>query len=285
MNLGHIRFRELTILVERMGASLSRWSPGALQLNELEMLRRELEIGKQIPLAEVHVSFGSLLTYKGEQVVLYIKDTRLDKFTLLNDIENSRRFHIAECETLQRMREEGRYERYVVTTNKTGVFKVEATDKMSGVVEELDAPLGVCRNCLKELNWRSYNDKSSEKKKLWKAFMLEEFFREFSTFFVGRPTYSDVTAPRGGYAREWSVISLRVRASRSWICEDCRVNLSQHKNLLHCHHKNGVTSDNSPWNIAVLCVLCHAKQPAHNFMKPAAAERILIEQLRKQQKV
>lgn len=281
MNLRLLEFQELSILIERMGGGPSTWKPGSQRLDPLEELRRELEVGKEIPLADVTVSFGSLLTYKGEQVVLYIKDTRLEKDTLLYDIEHSRRFHIADCETLQRMREEGRYERYVVTTRKDGKFSVEATDHLTGYVEELEAPLGVCRNCLKGLNWMNFeNSGFNEKKRLWKEFVLEDFFREFSTFFAHKPTHTDQTAPRGGYAREWSMLSTKIRRDRNWTCEDCGVNLSEHHRLLHCHHKNGVVSDNSPRNIAALCVLCHAKQPAHNYIKPKPADRLLIEQLR-----
>ncbi len=279
-----LTFPELGRLVTRMGAASSHWTPNNKPLDALELLRAELAEGKEIPLSEVEVSFGGLLTYQGEQVVLYIKDTRQERSTLLHDREEARRFHIAECRTLDRMRREGRFERYVVTTRRDGLFLVEATDPMSGSVEELEARLGVCRNCLAELDWKRYGDlNSNEKKHIWNEFSLDDFFAEFATFFRSNPVYSDETAPRGGYAKNWSRISERIRAERNWQCEECGVDLSDHRHLLHCHHKNGVVSDNNSANIAVLCLLCHSEQPAHNYLKPNPKYRLLIEHLRAQQ--
>lgn len=279
-----LAFPELGHLVARMGAASSQWTPNNEPLNALELLRAELAEGKEIPLSEVKVSFGGLLTYQGEQVVLYIKDTRQERHTLLHDREEARRFHIAECRTLDRMRREGRFERYVVTTRKDGLFLVEATDPMTGSVEELKAPLGVCRNCLTELDWRRYSDLNGvEKKLIWNEFSLDDFFAEFATFFRSKPVHTDETAPRGGYAKNWSRLSERIRAERGWQCEECGVDLSDHHRLLHCHHKNGVVSNNSSSNIAVLCLICHSEQAAHNYLKPNPKYRLLIERLRAQQ--
>lgn len=223
-----LAFPELAHLIVRMGAASSQWAPNNEPLDVLKLLRAELAEGKEIPLSEVKVSFGGLLTYQGEQVVLYIKDTRQERYTLLHDREAARRFHIAECRTLDRMRHEGRFERYVVTTSRNGLFLVEATDHLTGSVEELEAPLGVCRNCLSELDWKRYGDLSSNVKKLiWNEFSLDDFFAEFATFFRSRPVHSDKTAPRGGYAKNWSRLSEAFRAERNWRCEECGVDLSE----------------------------------------------------------
>lgn len=278
----NVNFSELTTVVQRMGARASSWSPNVENLGDLQRLVKELEEGIEIPLGEVETVHGGLLCYKGEQVVLYIKDTRQDRQTLLHDFESSRRFHVAECRTLRDMRHKGRFERYVVTTRKDGLFSVEATDYITKEHEELEAPLRVCKNCLNALNWRRYSTVSSASKwQLWVDFSLDDFFSEFSTFFYSKPQHSDATAPRGGYAKHWSEVSYRIREERGWKCEICKVILSQYPSLLHCHHRNGVTSDNSDKNIAVLCKLCHAEQPGHSRLKPSSKDRVVIEGLRR----
>ena len=274
-----LEFPEFRSLIVRMGAKESIWKPPIRELSDREKRIVELEEGKEIPLEDVDTSFGALLTYQGEQVVLYIKDTRQDRQTLLYEFEKSKRFHIADCRTLNDMRQKGRFERYVVTNRKDGEFLVEATDAITGIVEELEAPLGVCRNCLTALNWKSYYD-LGRPKHIWDEFTLEEFFAEFATFFGSKPRYSDKTAPPGGYAKDWSRIAFRLKKQRNWCCDECGVDLSDHPSLLHGHHKNGVVSDNRPENIDVLCIVCHSEQPAHQRLKPSVRVKIQIESLR-----
>ena len=281
-----LKFADLAHLVSLMGAQPSDWKPSETLLDPIEILRGELAEGREVhDINEVEVKDDVLLTYKGQQVVLYIKDTRKDRFTLLNDQEHAPRFHVAECSTLDRMRREGRFERYVVTTRKDGKFRVEAMDFYSGETEELEAPLHVCRNCLSVLNWKGYREKS-KRAKLWlrDEFSMEDFFAEFATYFRSKPSHSDESAPTGGYCADWSKISEALRSQKNWRCDKCRVDLTNHRSLLHCHHKNGVTSDNRPDNIAVLCVLCHAEEPSHGWMKPSVRARMQIESLRAQQR-
>lgn len=279
-----LEFPEFRSLMVRMGAQESDWEiidPGLIGRKKVI---DELKEGKEIPLEAVSTSFGGLLTYQGEQVVLYIKDTRQDRRTLLDDPENSRRFHIADCRTLDDMRRKGRFERYVVTIRKDGKFLVEATDPITREVEELEAPLKVCRNCLTALNWEGYDDLRLKQYQIWREFTLEDFFAEFSTFFRSKPRYSDDTAPPGGYAKNWSRIALRLKERRNWRCDECGVDLSDDRKLLHGHHKNGVTSDNRPENIEVLCVVCHSEKPDHQRLKPSVEAKERIESLRRKRK-
>ena len=279
-----LAFPEFRTLKARMGAQESLWRLPSPTLNERETLIAELEEGKEIPLEDVETNFGGLLSYKGEQVVLYIKDTRQDRFTLLHDIGKSRRFHVFDCRTLDEMKGKGKFERYVVTTRKDGGFLVEATDSITGSVEEIEAPLAVCMNCLKELKWKGWIS-LKQSRDIWENFSLQDFFAEFATFFSSKPQYSDETAPRGGYAEDWHQIATAMKQQRSWHCDKCGVNLSEPQNqrLLHGHHKNGVVSDNRPSNIDVLCLLCHSEQPDHQWMKPSIKDRLRIEELRRRQ--
>ena len=107
---------ELNALVQKMRAEPSPWVPGENELSPRQKLLNELDAGGiSINLEDVDPGPGGLLEYNGEQVILYIKDTRASKDTLKHSPEDSRRFHIAECDTLSTMRDKGRYERYVVT--------------------------------------------------------------------------------------------------------------------------------------------------------------------------
>ena len=100
-------------------------------LDPRQQLLTKLREGIEIDLAEVEVGAGQLLTYKGEQVILYIKDTGSSYWTLKNEPEKSKRFHISDCQTLVNMRGAGRYERYVVTNRTDGLFLVDWFDHES----------------------------------------------------------------------------------------------------------------------------------------------------------
>ena len=273
-----IDFQPLRQVRETMGAEMSAWTPRREQTAELEPFERRVsrqEVDQIVPLDGV-----GPLVYQGEQILLYIKDTRLDLHTLIHDPENSPRFHIAECETIEQMRRGNRFERYVMTNRIESNFKVEATDPNTGTVEELETELYVCKNCLKALDLR--NDRSN-----WPAFSMAAFFRNHETFFSDLPRHTDATAPPGGYTENWEFISRTYRAQQRWTCEECRVRLDNRENhrLLHCHHKNGVVSDNRPENLQALCVECHARQPGHGRYPPNDEERELLGRLREDQGV
>lgn len=266
-------FVELETLRRRMSAPASAWTPSAEGLGEREQLRRELEQGKEIELGDVEAGPGGLLIYKGEQVLLYIKDTRSTKWTLENEPEKSRRFHVAECDTLSKMRGEGRFERYVVTNRHDGRFKVDWLDPESRQSGEVEAELKVCKNCLGTISWRSFEGLGSVRDKVWREFDLTDFLLEYATFFRQLPSRRDNTAGPSGYVANWSEISQKCRTAANWTCQSCRVVLKDKPRLLHVHHRNGVTSDNTNENLMVLCVECHADQPAHGHLRPKESDR------------
>lgn len=277
-----LAFPNLTALVTRMGAERSTWT-AAMRLQGREPWQDKLAgSGIEIQVEEVQPVAGGLLGYRGENVVLYIKDTRQDPFILLNDPENARRFHVWDCAVLKEMRAKGRGERFVVTQRTDGLFTVTGKDPMTGTMTpEMDAPLRVCKVCLREMNFEGYAEKKhGGKKAIWDSFDLSDFFRSHATFFRSKPERSDKDPSTGGYVENWSAISNKMRQTRNWTCEGCGVRLSDHKRLLHCHHINGVYSDNRPSNLQVLCVVCHADQPLHGHMRVTAAERATIEGLR-----
>jgi hypothetical protein len=275
-------FPDLVRLLDRIGARPSSdWRPGPAPLDPREVLREELRQGKEIPLDAI-TDHGGLLVHEGEPVVLYILETRLPRFTVENDPDNSRRFHVAECRTLTKMRAAGRRERYVASQSKTGVFRVTCIDEATDMpVEVAAAKLFVCKDCLHFLDWGRYaSGRTAARNTLWRSFDMQEFFATYETFFNVLPENTDQDHPIGGYVREWSELSLRIRKERGWKCEKCQVKLSEFPKLLHCHHKDGRVWDNRPSNIAALCVVCHSEEPLHGRIRVSAADRAQIERLR-----
>lgn len=275
-----IAFPALDALMHRMGAPAIQWWPGASTLAPLDTAALAGR-GIEIDLSEVEPTPEGLLTYRGEQVILYIREPgrNADRATLLNHPELGPKFHVADCSTLDEMRRKNRFERYVVTNNTSGLFTVVARDLRGRSAGELDAELKVCKNCLRHLAYKGYGQ-SGNSAKIWQGFSLPEFFKTYESRFRSKPRYTDKTAPPPGYDPDWRQISARYRASVGWKCEQCGIVMTGHKALLHTHHINGVTGDNRDANFRALCVVCHAEQPGH-AMRVRAEDRAVVEELRR----
>jgi hypothetical protein len=279
-----IQFPTLEDAKNAMGASHVDWVSAQDTLTAPDFMVELSGSGIEITLDEVESTDDGLLSYKGQQVLLYIKDTRQDHHTLLYDKKKSRRFHIADkCETLETMRFKNRYDRYVVTNRRDGMFLVDAVSIQDGSIEEIEAPLCVCKNCLKALSYGDYPSLGyHQQAEVWSSFSIESFFEEHSTSFQKIPKFTDINAP-SQYSDSWKAISNNCRENAGWICQKCAVNLGKHKNLLHVHHKNGVKGDNSPSNLQPLCVSCHRDEPGHRGMNVSAADLKALHFLRANQ--
>ena len=87
------------------------------------------------------------------QITLHI----FQPFAELDDLQQvpspKPRYHVADCLTLETMRQKGRFNRYVSTAEADGHFRVEPWDfetKTRG--EEMLSVLAPCQNCLKFLD-------------------------------------------------------------------------------------------------------------------------------------
>ena len=263
-----IAFNDLAQIVKTMGADAVAWKSGINNLEELS-IAEILLTGREISLDEVMASEHGLLTYRGEQVLLYIKDTNKDEYTLTQTPDKGPRFHVSECKTLDKMRNDKRFDRYVVTNNTSGDFIVEWKDIKKSESGETTARLKVCKNCLDRINYQNYSDSpSSGQKEIWKNFSIEEFFSTYKSNFKSKPKFTDQTAPKGRYAPDWPEISLKTRERTNWTCQQCGVYLGAggNRHFLHVHHINGVKGDNHSSNLQVLCILCHSEQPNHQHI-------------------
>lgn len=267
-------FSVLGQLAARMG------KPAAFVLPErgfrFEPLDIELENGVEIPIGEIDTSNG-LLAYKGRQVVLYIKDhTRRFDTTLANP-NKGYKFHIAQCKTLDEMQAKGQFQRYHVRNGLDRNFKIYSANHKG---PEPEVPLQVCQYCLGHLNYKNSRESSSIRYRNAKEFDMAEFFSTYSSAFTRMPRA--MADDPIGYTEDWDEISRRVREEYDYQCQECDINLHEHKSLCHVHHINGVKSDNSPDNLRVLCLDCHRK--AHGgAMHVSHADMQTITRLRREQ--
>ena len=274
----NIAFSKLEKLVRDMGASPVAWRSGANRLGELNIESLLLEGIETHDLNDVDVTEEGLLTYKGKGVLLYIKDTGVSKETNEKFPENSKKFHFSDCKTLENMKKKGKYEKYVLTTDKSGSFKVDYYEQYTNEYGETKARLKVCKNCLNKIN---YNNYLKNKEMVFDNFSIKEFFEKHHSNFKQKPKYTDKDAPPSGYTSDWNKISRKEKHLSNWTCKQCKVNLSAHRHCLHTHHKNSVKYDNNQANLEVLCQLCHAEH--HNHMKPYIRVVNTIRRLRKEQ--
>lgn len=249
----------------------------------LDPIDLELEGGKEIlDLNEVETK-GGLLSLKGRQVLLYIQDHGSGVSHALEDGENGRRFHVADCTTLHTMRADNRFERYVVTNDVKGDFLITGKDWQTEKIMNGTTRLWVCQNCLKMLRYQGA--KHGSNRHIARDFDIGDFFSTYSSFFPHLPRRRAGRYEDEVYSQDWPNIAAKYKAGKDFKCENenCGVNLRSQKSLLHVHHRNGVKGDNHPGNLEALCVACHRDQPQHNRMFNKHSDMQTINRLRREQ--
>jgi hypothetical protein len=120
-------------------------------------------------------------------------------------------------------------------------------------------PLHLCRNCsqmLSELGIDAVPDR----------FDVPAFLTSHTVGgkFRGVSTTSDFDLVPNVYSAAWPQISSSLKTLRGWTCERCYVNLSDHKHLLHAHHRDHHKANNSLFNLQALCISCHYRMHPEN---------------------
>lgn len=272
-------FKGLWDAVDTMGADRVDHDPRVRGVSGFD-IDTSLHEGLEIALDQLGVT-GGLLSVEGRQVLLYIPDQGRQIEEVLLNPETGRKYHVADCSTLASMKEQGRFQRYTVTNNLTGVFQIAGIGP-SGRLIEGDAKLNVCRNCLRYLNYRGYKA-GGRRTQVFEEYSLEQFFESYSTLFRHMPREWVNRDP--GYAANWPEISARVRAQANWTCKQCQVNLESDRRLLHVHHRDGNSQNNRDDNLVALCADCHRKQPFHERMFIRRDDMAKLQQLRRAQSV
>lgn len=215
------------------------------------------------------------LIYKGERVILYIRD-----ISDWGNVDRLPKFHIAECSTLKSMIDLGKKKRYVVSQKEDKMFHLNL---ISGrLVRSIEQPLDVCKNCLELLRWDNYSKNMSLVKKdnCVKNFSISDFFIKYPKVPIQNDGYSNSSSPINQYPKNWNEISYNYRFSKNWICEQCGVDLKSHKYLLQTHHINSQKNDCRNANLKALCVDCHTHQPMHDHMNYNPNNQIYIQKIR-----
>ena len=241
----------LNELRRKMGADLielvqedSEWKRLSLQLeNE----------GIDVAFDEVEIQKDFTFEYQGQKVVVYIRDQHAHVLERGGEYK----FHIAQCYTLETMRQKNRDNRYVVTNRKDGKFVVNIIRKGSTSAESREMPMKVCKNCISTLCLGVTPD----------TFSLEAFFAKYSSQIKRVPKHTEKTAPLNLYTSDWREVANRVKKGNDWYCDECDQSFKTQKELLHVHHVDGNKSNNTKRNLRVLCAGCHAEQDGHDHMK------------------
>lgn len=261
---------DLNELRRKMNAELHPYSPPTgrtpLTAEEVQILATK---GIEIPLRDIGILNDGTFTYKGKRVAVYIRDVASyqNQYSLP-------KFHLAMCETLLTMRDEGRYEkRYVVATRDDGQFRIQRIEG-NRVVSKTDEVLDVCQNCLHGLHYKNFNKNRPrhEKENFIRNFSIRHFFEENERSPLwAQPHYDSNHAPSNVYSVDFYEIAMRIKEQHRFRCEEptCRRDLSSplHRKFLHAHHKNADKTDNRPSNISLLCIHCHAKAFQHSHVR------------------
>jgi hypothetical protein len=232
--------------------------------NDLDKALERLEGLTVDDISDVKPLSDGTLAYKDRRVLLYIRDRR--------PFDNLPKFHIANCRTLEGMRETGRFEKYVVSTRTDGKFKMNFIYDF-GKINSTICELKVCINCLIELSYKGYKRAGNkDRTEIYKNFRLDEYFTIYPKNQISTlPIYTNDTAPVNAYAAGFREASTRYRSENGWRCENkaCGVDLRDlsHQKYLHTHHINAQKYDDRTENYKALCIRCHAEEPMHAHLK------------------
>lgn len=249
----------------QMNATLAKaWQTGRrIPLLDPEAIRILGKSGIDVKIDEISVEKDKTLSYKGNRVVIYIRDITTYRGELALPS-----YHLAYCRTLDTMRANNRWGRYVAANRDDGLFNVNFMEaKTRAALEKLN----VCQNCLELISWEDFSiarTGKARKAEILHQFTLSAFFEVFPKDLMSIiPTYTSDVAPINDYSDDWGLISEKLKRTRGYKCQRCPVVLAgDDRKFLHVHHENGEKSDNREHNLVVLCIRCHSAEPMHSHM-------------------
>ena len=268
-----LKWSSLDTLRQKMGAPLTNNFVLAPIFSQISIIDQLNTGGVEIDLDEISVHEDGTLLYRGYRGLLHIRD-----ITSIAGDTRMPRYHLAYCQTLEKMKKNSRFDRYVVAQTTTGEFKVNIIDRE---VTSQNVRLNVCQNCLDRIHWQGFSLSGMsrmERQNRVDGFSLPEFFKEYPRDLIGaKPLHTSHTAPLNDYPKNWAELSKAIRLERGHQCESCKETFSQHDSrFVHVHHRNGLKNDNRNANLAVLCIACHANQPEHGHLKAHPDYKLFI---------
>lgn len=186
-------------------------------------------------------------------------------------IEQSHKYHLVKCKTIERADTEGWKIKYKMSRRHNGRFFYRYIDR-SKIIMRDNQKLHVCKNCLSVVNVLTHENYTVDN------FEPDYFLDETMLSAHGLPSsgeIADYCAPNI-YASDWNQISLTYRKLVNFQCEDpnCPMpDLSDRRfhQFLHTHHVSQDKTNNNYLNLKALCIYCHAKQPNHGQVKHSPA--------------
>jgi hypothetical protein len=251
----------------QMGAPLAEKFGPQLKVKSIDLpIAEQLQTrGIDVEFDEIRILDDGTLGYKGHRVLLYIRD--ISNYSN-RDKQSMPKFHFTFCSTLNTMRQNKRFARYVVANRADGEFQVNLIGQTD---EARFVRLHVCQNCLAEIAWQGFSSELTREARsdAVKNFSLPAFFEQYPRDLLAvKPDHTSETAPVNDYPLNWSEISDAAKRSAGYRCCSCSIRLTHaDSKFLHVHHKNGQKNDCHPDNLEVLCIRCHANQPMHGHMK------------------
>lgn len=258
--------KQLNSLLEQMGAELKRIeTPNSWEGIDDSKLAELLKTGEvEIELDEIKTKDG-VFEYKGRKVIVYIRDQYSKYYS------RGYRFHLTKCGTISKAFQNRRNSRYVVSLRTDGKFKINLLDDNIVVRKDLIEPLKVCKNCLEQINYKEYKDHPYRKKQtIFEDFDLAEYFNQFKQSNLNTGHFRNANnAPLNVYNKNFDLKSKTLREQKSYICEECGIDLSkqEHRKFTHVHHRDVDKSNDNLSNLEVLCIECHSNQPGHERLK------------------
>lgn len=259
-----LNWTSLDNLRKKMRAPLtSSFSLKPIQ-SDISFAEKLLSGGVEINLDEVQVHHDGTLLCNNTRILLHIRD--------ISSIAGEARmpkYHLANCQVLEKMRRNSRFDKYVVANRDTGEFEINI---LGDSKESKTVKLSVCQNCLDRIHWHGFSMQSmssGERQSRVANFSLTDFFKQYPRDLIKtKPSHTSMTAPLNDYPQNWADLSKEIRQKRGHQCESCKASFSQDDSrFLHVHHRNGLKNDNRSANLAVLCIACHAEQPEHGHLK------------------
>lgn len=241
-------------------------------LSEFQKIERKLRT-EGIPVDPDEIKrVGPYLVYKDKEnkshlAIVYIQHSRATRMQLENNQSSSSdtpKFHLTWCTAVEKVHQNKRFDKFVMSRSESHMFDVEPKDSQNRGNDDnfIEVRLYPCQFCLGELFYRGFHYEQPKTVKLRQVeeFKIKEFLSEnYGTLVTWKflPIYQASARRKGRYTDDFPELSRRARESNNWTCASCGVNMTSMKEGLHCHHKNGVKSDNFRNNLEVLCALCH----------------------------
>jgi hypothetical protein len=266
----------------KMGAEPIAFTPKETKIEEIDKILGSTS-GQKLNINDIEVNLdgGGIFEYQGRQVLLFIPNQFNSLDDILHNSMKGNRFHVADCITLQKMKQNNKYNKYSVTNNLSGKFTIFNRDNESSTVE---SKLHVCKNCLEKLNYKNYKNEKYNQQQIFENFDIGEFFEKYSILFEYLPNVDiEEQTKTSKYTKDWDEVSKKYRTSKNYICETCDTSFIKYKYLLHTHHINGIKNNNSQNNLKAVCIDCHRKEPNHKHVYLSYEQLQQIHILRKEQ--